>query len=42
MNRDCDNYIRRWPFTSDIDEENFVEPYDETEDVRPRLRDDEY
>lgn len=32
---------RRWPYTRDYEEDDGVEPYDETEDVRPR-RDEWY
>ena len=34
-----ENEHRRWPWNDDRDEENEIEPYDETEDVRHRRHD---
>lgn len=31
--------IRRWPLNADEEENDVVEPYDETEDVKPKNND---
>lgn len=31
-----------WPYSCDDDDDNYIEPYDETEDVRPGIDDWNY
>ena len=39
MNNGCKEQKRRWPWNVNNDDENFIEPYDETEDVRKKSND---